>query len=86
VILVGPDDLSMSLGVFGKRDHPRFKNAIKEVIRACTENGVAASIYSEEAEVDRWVTEGFRMLLIETDLSLLMKGVQRLAEIRASYH
>jgi 4-hydroxy-2-oxoheptanedioate aldolase len=86
VILVGPDDLSLSLGVFGKKQHPRFKHAIKEVLRACTENGVTPSIYSEEGEVDSWVKEGFRMLLVETDLSLLTKGLQRLVQIRARYH
>jgi 4-hydroxy-2-oxoheptanedioate aldolase len=44
VLFIGPADLSMELGIFGKFNDPRFKDAVEKIINAARKHGKAAGI------------------------------------------
>lgn len=84
IAIVGPSDLSLTLGVFDMKDDAMFKSAIRKIVNACENKGVVPCIYSNYDEVQRWLRDGFRMLIVETDLSLLLKEGRALADLRNS--
>jgi len=56
-VLIGPHDLSCSLGVPECYDHPRFESTVLDIIRKARARGVAAGMHAWVG-VDRFVTWG----------------------------
>jgi 4-hydroxy-2-oxoheptanedioate aldolase len=44
VLFIGPNDLSMDMGIHGQYDHPRFKDALKATVSAAENAGKATGI------------------------------------------
>ncbi len=44
VLFIGPADLSIALGVFGRFDHPLFVDAVKKTVKSAQKYGKAAGI------------------------------------------
>jgi 4-hydroxy-2-oxoheptanedioate aldolase len=85
-VMIGPFDLSQSMGIPGEMDNPRLKEACRRVIEACQNNGVAPGIHLQSYEaVDRWVGEGMQFVTFQYDMSLLrdrsIEALKRLREI-----
>lgn len=60
--LVGPADLSISMGIPGEMDHPKLRNAIERVIALCQHHGVFPAIQCRDATQARyWADHGMRM-------------------------
>ncbi len=70
---IGPNDLSLSLGVFGKWDHPKYTSALKTILEASIRNNVTPGVLSP-LEWQKRLKEGFRMIMIAPDVSLLQEG------------
>lgn len=87
VLFVGPADLSMSLGIFGEFQHPRFLDAIKKTAEAASRHGKAAGILLQTPEqFQRFHDLGYRFLACGSDGNFLNSGAramfQNLNEMR----
>jgi 4-hydroxy-2-oxoheptanedioate aldolase len=73
-LLVGPFDLSVSLGHAGDYRHPKVERALDQMIAAATANGVPvfAPIFDPDPlearnQRDRWLARGARHFVVGTD-------------------
>ena len=74
-VLIGPFDLSQSLGIPGQLSHPRMQEAYREVIRGCDQHGVAPGVHLQTIEeVGQWVGEGMRFVTFQYDSKLLQEA------------
>jgi 2-keto-3-deoxy-L-rhamnonate aldolase RhmA len=85
VALIGPADLSTSLGVPGDFEHPKMVAAIQAMVDGCERHGVAAGAHLPSVEAWKpWVARGMRCLLCSTDERLLQQaGEQTVRDLRA---
>jgi 2-keto-3-deoxy-L-rhamnonate aldolase RhmA len=73
VAMIGPEDLSVSLGVPGETNHPRVDQSIERVIAAADRHGVVAGIHMGSVEpLQHWMGCGMRMIMYSSDLGFLM--------------
>lgn len=73
--MVGPFDLSVSLGIPGQFDHPKFWDAFDKMVEACDKNGVAPGVHAGNVEMLQKCKEhGARLLFCGTDVSVLVNG------------
>jgi 2-keto-3-deoxy-L-rhamnonate aldolase RhmA len=84
--LIGPFDLSQSLGIPGELDHPRLAEAYERVIAACARHGVAPGAHLQSIEsVHRWREAGMRLFLYRYDIQLFLdvscEALQRLRSV-----
>jgi len=73
-LIIGPYDISGSLGVMGELDHPLVKQAREKVLSAAKAAKVAAGIHVVHPsldEVKNRLNEGFRLIAFSTDAILL---------------
>ena len=70
-VLIGPYDLSASLGLPGAVDHPDVRDAIERVRTACQAAGVPIGIFGLTAEAVRpYIDKGFTMIVAGVDTVL----------------
>ncbi len=82
--LVGPTDLSLSLGVGGQMEHPLLVDAIDRVLAACRRHGVVPAIHTNDVTMTgSWARRGMRLVSISSEVGLLTSGAtQAIAAIR----
>jgi 2-keto-3-deoxy-L-rhamnonate aldolase RhmA len=81
VLLIGPFDLSVTLDVPGQFDHPDFVAAVREVVRAGREHGVASGIHAPAVEQCRfWRDEGMTFLACGSEAGMIRSGLARARE------
>lgn len=70
-LLIGPNDLTQAMGIFGQTEHPDFLAAVRRIIRAAEANGkyVGMSCGGAAACVP-WADMGVRFFQVGTDASL----------------
>ena len=73
--VIGPADLSLSLGMLMQYDNPKFNAALDKVAAAATRHHVAAGFLAVD-DVERRVKQGFNWLNVQADLSFLKTGGQ----------
>src|SRR5581483_11058906 len=72
VLVIGPTDLSINLGVPGQTDHPTFMRAAEKVVAAAEKNKKTAGIHvGSVKECERWASHGFRYLMCSADAAML---------------
>lgn len=80
-VLVGPYDLSASLGLPGQVDHPQVQAAIQRVARACFKAGMPVGIFGMTAAAVRpYIEQGFRWIVCGVDTVLLGNAARQLRE------
>ena len=73
--MVGPFDLSVSLGIPGEFEHPKFWAAFDRMVKACNEAGVAPGVHFGNTKMlQRARNHGARFLVCSTDMSVLLNG------------
>jgi len=78
VVCIGPQDLSINLGVPGQFDDPGFVETIAGVATAAARHGVTCGMVSRDAAAfKRWYGLGCRFLVCNSDLSLLGQQASR---------
>jgi len=84
VALIGPQDLSISLGIPGEHKHQKIIDAIGKVVEACKKHGVASGIHTSNMEdLLYWSDKGMTMLTYSTEATLMQSAAaQAVAEIR----
>ena len=83
-MLVGPEDLSLSLGLDAPDDAVvRARDEIfAEIAQACSLHNVTAGMFcGDVASTIEWARRGYRFLALATDLALLRRAAT--AEVRA---
>lgn len=79
-ILVGPYDLSASMGITGRFDTPEFRAAMERIRVSCQQKGVPCGVHvvaTEQAELKQRIAEGYRFLPFSIDSVFLRIAVQR---------
>ena len=75
---VGQVDLTTSLGIPGRFDHPTFTDATKRVRDACHKHGKAATLAVMDVdELCAGPANGFRMLVYAADLWIYQQALRR---------
>jgi 2-dehydro-3-deoxyglucarate aldolase len=85
-VMIGPYDLSASMGITAQFDHPEMVAATRHILKACQKHGVAPGIHvvqPEPAEVVSRFREGYRFIAYSLDITMLLHScVQGLEHIR----
>jgi len=79
-IMVGPYDLSGSMGLTGRFDHPDFIAVMQRVQDACARCGANMGVHVVEpdpTELARRVQQGYRFIAYGIDAVFLWQGAQR---------
>lgn len=72
VALIGPYDLSTSLGVSGEINHPIMVEAIEKVIEKAKEYDIIMGTYIDDFEGGKqWLERGIRLIACGSDVALL---------------
>jgi 2-keto-3-deoxy-L-rhamnonate aldolase RhmA len=78
-LLVGPFDLSASLGKPGQIDNPEVQEHFDRVAAAAVRHNIpfgAFAVSSDEKGISRWIERGVSWLALDTEYSHLIRGVQ----------
>ncbi len=86
-VLIGPHDLSCSLGIPEQYTHPRFDEAVRTVFRTARRHGVGAGIHywlglEQEAA---WARAGGNLVMHSSDLAAFSRTLkEEIAHLRAA--
>ena len=85
VALIGPFDLSTSMGIPGEVNHPRMQSAIGEFLKGCKRHGVVPGNFVTTVEDGQaWLRRGMRFLIYGVDfLFVIERSRQVLSHLRA---
>ena len=85
-LLVGPYDLSGSMGVLGQVTHPDVENAVQKVRAACERVRMPSGVFTSSGDAARArAAEGFRLVAMGMDVGFLTEAVTRaIAQARAA--
>jgi 2-dehydro-3-deoxyglucarate aldolase/4-hydroxy-2-oxoheptanedioate aldolase len=73
--MVGPFDLSVSLGIPGDFESPIFWDAFDRMVEACNKNGVAPGVHMGSTKLLKKAQDhGARFLVFGTDVSVMLSG------------
>lgn len=86
ILLIGPADLSISLGVAGQWEHPDLIAAISRVVEACDKHGKWAAIQTRTtALAERCMELGVKLVSSGNELALLWGATAKTAaELKAA--
>jgi len=77
VICVGPQDLSISLGMPGQFDNPKFVETVTHVMERVTAAGKVCGMVERDARrFQRWYDAGGRFFATNTDSNLIYLGAK----------
>jgi 2-keto-3-deoxy-L-rhamnonate aldolase RhmA len=78
VVCIGPQDLSISLGVPGAFDHPLFLETVATIVERCAKYNIPVGMVSREAAAfARWHEMGIRFLVCGSDGSMLVQAARQ---------
>jgi len=75
-VFLGPFDLSMSLGIFRQFENPTFQHAVELFVSTCKAHDVAPGLLAPTGPVERTIQQGFKLISLGGDLSLLTQGIR----------
>jgi 2-keto-3-deoxy-L-rhamnonate aldolase RhmA len=83
-VMIGPHDLSLSLGIVGQLKHPQMAEAYERIIAACQKFGVAPGIHlTEFDQAQEWLAKGMRFFTFQNDIRMLVDaGKSSTAQLR----
>ena len=84
VVMVGPVDLSISLGIPGEFEHPKFIEAIDQIRDTCVAKGIVPGIQCRGVALSKFCRDrGFRFLGTSNEWNLLLeKARETVAALR----
>ncbi len=83
-VMIGPYDLSGSLGIPGKLDHPLVKEATSKVIESCRKFGIACGTHFVNPELDTLgdtLAQGYSFVLLSSDVFLLWRWAEQTRKV-----
>lgn len=79
-VMIGPADLSISLGVPGDFQHPKMVEAMEAVRDSCARRGIAPGTQTRTPELGRfWKERGMRFLGCSSDTGMILDRARELA-------
>lgn len=87
VAFIGPNDLSIALGVPGQPTSPVLVSAIETVMAACQRHGVTAAIQMNDLKLAaQWAQQAIKMISFSAETGLLVSaGLNATGAIRQAY-
>ncbi|MBM3132923.1 MAG: 4-hydroxy-2-oxovalerate aldolase [Chloroflexi bacterium] len=82
--MVGPYDLSASLGVPGQLEHPRVTDACKRIVEACARRGKSCGTQMIEPDGQNLSASfalGYTFIVLSSDIFLLWKWSERMGAL-----
>jgi 2-dehydro-3-deoxyglucarate aldolase len=79
-IFVGPDDLSLNLGIFQQRENPKFLRALDIILDSCRNHKVAPGMHCTEANITTAISQGFQFVALNDDDTFLQMGAKMCLE------
>lgn len=77
-VYVGPNDLSLTLGLPPAPDNPgAYQEAYQRIAKACAQHGVVAGIHANPSLAAKHVATGYRLITVASDLGGLASGAAR---------
>jgi 4-hydroxy-2-oxoheptanedioate aldolase len=74
-IFVGPNDLSVTLGIPDQYDHPDYESALRQIISLSNAAGKPVLIHHQTVELtQKWLKEGARFVLYSSDARIMHNG------------
>ena len=85
-VFVGPNDLSITIGVPDQYDHPEYESALRRIISVCKSANTPVMIHHQSvALTQKWLEEGARFVLYSSDARTMHNGfVDEFGAIKAS--
>ncbi|MDW8034479.1 MAG: aldolase/citrate lyase family protein, partial [Nitrososphaerota archaeon] len=74
--IIGPADLSASLGFLGHPESPAVAEAIRAVLETHKGTSVTPGIFSSIDGVEKYIEMGFKLICVGSDLDFLAAGVR----------
>jgi 2-keto-3-deoxy-L-rhamnonate aldolase RhmA len=81
-LLIGPADLSISLGVPGDFNHPKMDEAIGKVAAAAKKHGKVFGMHAGDALLRKWIPKGLTLRMSLMDINMLLKAMGEVAKLR----
>lgn len=81
-LLIGPADLSNSLGVSGQFNHPKMDEAITKVALAAKKYHKIFGFHAAEELTRKWMPHGLTLRMSLMDIGLLAKGMAAITSLR----
>ena len=81
---IGPYDLSGSMGIVGKLNHPRMVEALEKFLKACTKCNKAAGMHVVRPcpeNIKKAIKEGYRLIALGLDNVFLEEAAKRALEV-----
>lgn len=77
VAMIGPADLSISMGLPGEFDHPQLVRGIERFIGDCEQHGVIPGIHCRSTEMAKpWIAKGMRLVGCGSEITMLIERAQ----------
>lgn len=81
VVFIGTSDLSFSLGLRGKTDDPRHREAVAKVVASAKRHGIPVGRPAgTAAQIQEFVKQGFQFFQTPSDLNLIDVGARPILE------
>lgn len=83
-VMIGPYDLSGSLGVSGELDHPLVKESINKVIEACNKKKISCGTQiadPNKENIENTLKIGHNFIFLSSDLFVLWKWSEKIKNI-----
>ena len=78
-VLIGPYDLSASLGLIGQIEHPEVVAAVDRVTAVCQQAGKPLGVFGVSATaVQPYIEKGYTLIIVGVDTLLLSSAANRL--------
>jgi 2-keto-3-deoxy-L-rhamnonate aldolase RhmA len=78
-VMVGPADLSISLGVPGEFQHPKVVEAMEAIVQSCNDRGIAPGTQTRTLAMAKfWRERGMRFLGCSSDTGMLFDRAKEL--------
>jgi 2-dehydro-3-deoxyglucarate aldolase/4-hydroxy-2-oxoheptanedioate aldolase len=72
-VMIGPADLSISLGVPGQFEHPTLVAAIEKIRDACNRHGIAPGLHMRSLKIIQyWRDHGLRFLSCNSEIGFML--------------
>ena len=77
LLFVGPQDLTLSLGLFDDRKNPKVRDAMRRVVETCERHGkIPGTLAIDPDEKQTAVELGFRFVSLASDVRFLLSGAK----------
>ncbi len=79
-LLIGPNDLAISLGCPGELMGEKLDEAISKVAEAAGKHGKIFGMHASDPLTERWLSRGLRLVMSSLDTSVLASGFKSIAQ------